>query len=237
MRFDSSVDRTRNWFRAGREPAGKKVYQQKTSMRLLSSLSKKSPFQSALRLTIKAVLGTVLLAVPLQAATIETVASLTEPLPGTDASPTPNPSFPYVRLPNGTFYGVSYGGFNGASDHGSVFRVEPNGSLATLHQFQPTSLTEDDANPTILISGSGFDTASPEANIVQLNGQTLAVVAVTEETARATLPADASFLRRRAQNAHRDGQEYHRVDRNGRIAETHVDRENAKTAEQRREGR
>jgi uncharacterized repeat protein (TIGR03803 family) len=98
----------------------------------------------ALRFVKIAVLGTTLLVVPLRAATIETVTSLVAPLPGG--------AITQVRLADGTFYGTVYGGFNGASDHGSIFKLGPDGSLSTLYQFQAS--TQDEANPTILIGAA-----------------------------------------------------------------------------------
>ena len=89
-----------------------------------------------------AAIGTTLLVVPLRAATIETMASMSQPLP----------TYPQVRLSNGTFYGTTFGGFNGSSDRGSVFQLAPNGSLMTIYQFQGS--TPEEANPTILIGAA-----------------------------------------------------------------------------------
>ena len=114
----------------------------KDSFRYLLAISKKCSMRHALRFVKIAVLGTTLLVVPLRAATIETMASLSDPLL----------AFPQVRLSNGTFYGPIFGGFNGASDHGSIFKLGPDGSLTTLYQFQ--AATEDEANPTILIAAA-----------------------------------------------------------------------------------
>jgi uncharacterized repeat protein (TIGR03803 family) len=63
-----------------------------------------------------------------------------------------SPSFPQVRLSDGTFYGTFYGGFNGDSDHGLVYKLRSNGSLTTLYQFQ--AATQEEANPTIPIAGA-----------------------------------------------------------------------------------
>jgi uncharacterized repeat protein (TIGR03803 family) len=104
-------------------------------------LKKRSP-RAALRIVKLAVFGMTLLAVPLQAATIETVASLSQSLLAS----------PQVRFPNGTFYGTFFGAFNGATDHGSVFKLAPDGSLTTLYQFQAS--TPDEANPIVLIGGA-----------------------------------------------------------------------------------
>lgn len=115
----------------------------------MSNISKKCSLRHALRFVKLAILGTFLLGVPLRAATIETMASLTQSLLG---SPTPSP-FPQVRLANGMFYGTDFGGFNGASDHGSIFRVGMDGSLTPLF-YQFHAATEDEANPTILIGAA-----------------------------------------------------------------------------------
>jgi len=101
-----------------------------------------------------------LLAANLRGATLEPVASLNQSLT----------AFPQVRLSNGTFYGTDFGGFNGASDHGSVFKLGPNGSLTTLYPFQ--AATPDEANPTILIGGADgnlYGATSPRA-VGDLNG-------------------------------------------------------------------
>jgi uncharacterized repeat protein (TIGR03803 family) len=106
------------------------------------------------------VLGVTLLAASLRGATLEPVASLNQSLT----------AFPQVRLSNGTFYGTDFGGFNGASDHGSVFKLAPDGSLTTLYQFQ--AVTPDEANPTILIGaadGNLYGATAPRA-VGDLNG-------------------------------------------------------------------
>jgi uncharacterized repeat protein (TIGR03803 family) len=100
------------------------------------------------------VLGTILAVAPLRGATLEPVVSLTQNLT----------AYPQVRLSNGTFYGADFGGFNGATNHGSVFKLGPNGSLTTLYQFQRA--TQDDANPTILIGatdGNLYGATAPRA--------------------------------------------------------------------------
>jgi uncharacterized repeat protein (TIGR03803 family) len=105
-------------------------------------------------------LGTTLLVVPARAATIETLAPLTNPLR----------AFPQVRLSDGTFYGTVFGGFNGDLDRGSVFKLSPIGSLTTLYQFQGT--TQDEANPTILVGaadGNLYGATAPRA-VGDLNG-------------------------------------------------------------------
>jgi uncharacterized repeat protein (TIGR03803 family) len=95
-----------------------------------------------LRLVRISVIGVTLLAASLRGATLEPVASLNQSLT----------AFPQVRFSNGTFYGTDFGGFNGATDHGSVFKLGPNGALTTLYSFQ--ALTPDEANPTLLIGGA-----------------------------------------------------------------------------------
>jgi len=102
----------------------------------------------------------ILLAAPLRAATIETIASLTEPLP----------AFPQVRLANGVFYGVTYGAFNGGSNHGTIFRLGPNGTLTVAYEFQ--AATQEEANPTLLINGADgnlYGATAPRA-VGDLNG-------------------------------------------------------------------
>src|SRR5437660_7706046 len=71
----------------------------KDPFRYLLAISKKCAIRHALRFGKMAVLGTTLFVVaPLQAATIETMASLSESLR----------AFPPVRLSNGTFYGTIF---------------------------------------------------------------------------------------------------------------------------------
>jgi len=101
-----------------------------------------------------------LLAASLRGATLEPVASLNQSLT----------SFPQVRLSNGTFYGTDFGGFNGATDHGSVFKLAPNGSLTPLYQFQ--AATQEEANPILLIGGADgnlYGATAPRA-VGDLNG-------------------------------------------------------------------
>lgn len=132
----------------------------KDSSRYLLIIPKKCSLRHALRIGKLAVLATTLLVVPLRAATIETMASLSQSLR----------AFPQVRLSNGTFYGTIFGGFNGDLDRGSVFRLEPNGSLITLYQFQ--GVTQEEANPTILIGaadGNLYGATAPRA-VGDLNG-------------------------------------------------------------------
>jgi uncharacterized repeat protein (TIGR03803 family) len=106
------------------------------------------------------ILAAALLASPLLAATLEPMASLNQPLT----------TFPQVRFSNGTFYGTDYGGFNGVTDHGSVFKLAPDGSLTTLYQFQAS--TPEEANPTLLIGatdGNLYGATGPKA-VGDLNG-------------------------------------------------------------------
>jgi uncharacterized repeat protein (TIGR03803 family) len=105
-------------------------------------------------------LGVTLLAASLRGATLEPVANLNQSLT----------AFPEVRLSNGTFYGTDFGGFNGATDHGSVFKLAPNGSLTTLYSFQ--AATQEEANPTLLIGGADgnlYGATAPRA-VGDLNG-------------------------------------------------------------------
>jgi uncharacterized repeat protein (TIGR03803 family) len=113
-----------------------------------------------LRFVRISVIGVTLLAASLRGATLEPVASLNQSLT----------AFPQVRLSNGTFYGTDFGGFNGASDHGSVFKLGPDGSLTPLYQFQ--AATQDEANPTLLIGaadGNLYGATAPRA-VGDLNG-------------------------------------------------------------------
>lgn len=132
----------------------------KNSIRYLFATSKQCSTRHTLGLAKIAVLGTALLVTPLQGATIETMASLTESLR----------AFPQVRASDGTFYGTIFGGFNGDPDRGSVFKLGPDGTLATLHQFQ--AATQDEANPTVLIQatdGNLYGATAPRA-VGDLNG-------------------------------------------------------------------
>jgi uncharacterized repeat protein (TIGR03803 family) len=129
------------------------------------AIPRKCSLRQALRFVKIAVLGSTLLVVPLQAATLETMASLSQPLPGG----TP-PSYPQVRLSNGMFYGTVFGGFNGDPDRGSIFQLGPNGFVTTLYQFQ--GVTQEEANPTILIGaadGNLYGATAPRA-VGDLNG-------------------------------------------------------------------
>ena len=139
------------------------IIYKKALLRYFSAISKKCSLRHALRLVKIAVLGTTLLVVPVRAATIETMASLSQTLR----------AFPQVRLSNGTFYGTVFGGFNGNPDRGSIFTLGPSGSITTLYQFQPTTLdTQDKANPTILIEaadGNLYGATAPKAT-GDLNG-------------------------------------------------------------------
>jgi uncharacterized repeat protein (TIGR03803 family) len=113
-----------------------------------------------LRFVKISILGVAILAATLHGATLEPVASLSQSLT----------AFPQVRLSNGTFYGTDFGGFNGASDHGSVFKLAPDGSLTALYEFQAS--TPDEANPTLLIGGADgnlFGATAPRA-VGDLNG-------------------------------------------------------------------
>jgi len=112
------------------------------------------------RLVKGAAVGLALLAVSLRAATIETLASLTQPLS----------ALPQVRLPNGAFYGTSFGTFNGGSSHGSVVKLNPDGSLSTVYDF--LAATQEEANPTTLIAGADgnlYGATAPRA-VGDLNG-------------------------------------------------------------------
>jgi uncharacterized repeat protein (TIGR03803 family) len=151
----------------------------KDSLRYLSAISKKCSLRHALRFVKLAVLGTTLLVLPLRAATIETMVSLTDPLPGNEPSPspapspspTPDPAFPQVRLSDGTFYGTTFGCFNcGGLDRGSIFKLGSNGFITTLYPLR--GATPDEANPTILIGGADgnlYGATAPRAS-GDLNG-------------------------------------------------------------------
>jgi len=141
------------------------IIDNKTSFRYLSAPVKKCPPRHGLRFVKFAILGATLLVAPLHAATIETMASLNQALPGGTS-----PAFPQVRLPNGMLYGTVFGGFNGDPNRGSVFRLGLNGSLITLFQFP--GILQDEANPTILIGGADgnlYGATAPRA-VGDLNG-------------------------------------------------------------------
>lgn len=141
------------------------IIDKKNSVRYPSAAVKKCAWRHALWFVKIAILGATLPVVPVQAAMIETMASLSQPLPGG----TP-PAFPQVRLPNGMFYGTVFGGFNGDPDRGSVFSVGPNGFPITLYRF--TGILQDEANPTILIGGADgnlYGATAPKA-VGDLNG-------------------------------------------------------------------
>ncbi|MFN2622535.1 MAG: choice-of-anchor tandem repeat GloVer-containing protein [Chthoniobacterales bacterium] len=107
-----------------------------------------------------AALGAALLAVSVQAATIETLSSLSQPLS----------AFPQVRFADGTFYGADFGTFNGGSSHGAILKLSQNGSLTSLYVFQ--AATADEANPTVLIAGADgnlYGATAPRA-VGDLNG-------------------------------------------------------------------
>ena len=107
-----------------------------------------------------ALLGLALLATSLQAAFIETLSSFTSPIS----------VYPQVRLPDGTFYGSDYGQFNSDLGHGSILKFGQNGALTPLYVFQ--AATEDEANPTVLITGTDgnlYGATGPRA-VGDLNG-------------------------------------------------------------------
>jgi len=107
-----------------------------------------------------ALLGAALLAVSVPAATIETLASFSQPLS----------ALPQVRLSDGTFYGADFGTFNGGLSHGAILKIGQNGSLTTLYTFQ--AATQDEANPTLLIAGTDgnlYGATAPRA-VGDLNG-------------------------------------------------------------------
>lgn len=136
------------------------ISDQKNSLRFLLAISNKRFLRHRLRLAKIAVVGTALLVPQLRAATLETMASLPQPLQ----------AFPQVRFSNGTFYGTVYGGYNGDPDRGSVFKLSPSGALTTLYQFH--AATQDEANPTILIGASDgnlYGVTAPKA-VGDLNG-------------------------------------------------------------------
>ncbi len=122
-------------------------------------LSNECPARRALPFVILLFLAAALLS-SLEGATLEAVASLNRSLS----------SFPQLRFSNGTLYGTDFGGFNGATDRGSVFKIGPDGTVTTLYQF-PAS-TPDEANPTLLIGatdGNLYGATAPRA-VGDLNG-------------------------------------------------------------------
>jgi hypothetical protein len=141
------------------------IIDQKNPVRYPFPNLKNYPMPKALPFVLMAVLGATLLVPSVRAATLETMASLNQSLPGG----TP-PALPQVRLPNGMLYGTVFGGFNGDPSRGSVFQVGPNGSVVTLYRFPAT--TPEEANPTILIGGSDgnlYGATGPRA-VGDLNG-------------------------------------------------------------------
>ena len=141
------------------------IIDKKNSLRYPSANLKNYSMPTALRFVLMAVLGTTFLVPSLRAAVIETMASLSQPLPGGTL-----PAYPQVRLSNGIFYGTVFGGFNGDPDRGSVFQLGPNGLPITLYRFP--GLPQDEANPTILIGaadGNLYGATAPKA-VGDLNG-------------------------------------------------------------------
>jgi uncharacterized repeat protein (TIGR03803 family) len=111
------------------------------------------------RASLGAALGAAL-AFSAQAAVIETLAPIIQPLP----------AFPQVRLANGVFYGVEFGTFNSDASNGSVIRLGQDGLLTSLYDFK--AATESEANPTILIAaadGNLYGATAPRA-VGDLNG-------------------------------------------------------------------
>jgi uncharacterized repeat protein (TIGR03803 family) len=131
----------------------------KNPLRRLLALSNKSSLR-AVQFAKMSVLGTILAVAPLRGAMLEPVVSLTQNLA----------AYPQVRLANGTFYGTDFGSFNGATNHGSVFKLGADGTLTTLYQFQ--AATQDEANPTVLIGatdGTLYGATAPRA-VGDVNG-------------------------------------------------------------------
>jgi uncharacterized repeat protein (TIGR03803 family) len=129
------------------------IIDEQNSSRLLAANLKK-------RLLKGALLGMALISISSQAATIETMASLTIPLPVS----------PQVRLSDGTLYGTAFGTFNGGSSHGAVWKVDTNGTVGVIYNFR--ALTQEEANPTVLISGTDgnlYGATAPKA-VGDLNG-------------------------------------------------------------------
>ena len=107
-----------------------------------------------------ALFGAILLGASVQAATLESLVSNAQPLS----------ALPQVRISDGTFYGTDFGTFNSGSGHGSILKLEQNGVVTTLYNFQEA--TEDEANPTILIAatdGNLYGATAPRA-VGDLNG-------------------------------------------------------------------
>ena len=128
------------------------IDEKKSSHPLLAELKK--------RLLKGAILGMALLGMSSQAATIETMSSLTISLPVS----------PQVRLPDGTLYGTAYGTFNGGSSHGAVWKVATDGTVGVVYDFH--ALTQEEANPTVLIGGADgnlYGATAPRA-VGDLNG-------------------------------------------------------------------
>lgn len=66
-----------------------------------------------------------------------------------------NPYATLVQASDGNFYGTTYAG--GAYDNGTVFRLSPDGSVAILHAFTPTSTSYY----------NNFDGTNPKGALVQ----------------------------------------------------------------------
>ena len=152
-----------HWLRICYDPSV--TFQEQNSSLYSSGILTESLWRNALRLLGIGALVTTSFVISVPGATLETVAPLSQSLPGGTA-----PAFPQVRLANGTFYGTVYGGFNGNPDRGSVYKLTPTGSFTSLYQFHAS--TQDEANPTILIAGSDgnlYGATAPQA-VGDLNG-------------------------------------------------------------------
>jgi uncharacterized repeat protein (TIGR03803 family) len=139
---------------------GPVIINNKNPLRRSLALSNKFSLERAVRFAKMSVLGAILAVAPLRGATLEPVVSLTQSLA----------AYPQVRLANGTFYGTDFGNFNGATNHGSVFKLGADGTLTTLYQFQAG--TQDEANPTVLIGatdGNLYGATAPRA-VGDVNG-------------------------------------------------------------------